>query len=284
LQIAVQILKRHRDIYFQNDAENKPVSIIITTLAARVYNNQADIYDALTDIVQGMPSLIEKKNGQWWVTNPVDPDENFADKWNEYPERQKAFMRWLQKVQDDFSAIGQRSTIKEAVDLLIPALGKNVMTKAATDLGIKPLSDLPISITPETQVPTLGITQHCRPPDWDLQEKYKARIIGSVHRKDTRKKLWVLTDRSVPKNVSLRFEVETNAPQPYEVKWQVVNTGKEAAEADDLRGDFYSSDRPGTTVWWESTAYNGTHWVEAFIVKDGNCVARSNRKMIRVRW
>ena len=32
LQMAIQLLKRHRDIYFQNNNENAPISIIITTL------------------------------------------------------------------------------------------------------------------------------------------------------------------------------------------------------------------------------------------------------------
>ncbi len=52
LQTAVQILKRHRDIHFQDNQEVKPISIIITTLAARAYRNQPDVYDALTGIVQ----------------------------------------------------------------------------------------------------------------------------------------------------------------------------------------------------------------------------------------
>ena len=37
LQRIVQILKRHRDMMFSNDKENEPISIIITTLAARAY-------------------------------------------------------------------------------------------------------------------------------------------------------------------------------------------------------------------------------------------------------
>src|SRR5262249_15900286 len=45
LQRAVQILKRHRDMYFQYDQDNRPVSIIITTLAAKAYRNQDDLYD-----------------------------------------------------------------------------------------------------------------------------------------------------------------------------------------------------------------------------------------------
>jgi hypothetical protein len=283
LQVAIQILKRHRDIYFQNDVENKPVSIIITTLAAHAYNNQADIYAALTDIVQDMPRFIGEKDGRWWVTNPVDPNENFADKWNEYPERHKAFERWLDKVRNDFLVIGQKQTLKEAIDFLAPALGEKAMTKAAADLGLQPSSNLPISITPETQVPALGSTQHCRPLDWGLKEKYKAKIIGSVHRKGPGKQPWALTNRSVPKNVILRFEVKTRTPPPYEVKWQVVNTGKEATEAGQLRGDFYDSDELGTNVRWEPTAYNGTHWIQAFIIKDGVCVAKSDPKIVRVR-
>ena len=37
LQRVVQLLKRHRDLYFQQDQDDKPVSIIITTLAAQAY-------------------------------------------------------------------------------------------------------------------------------------------------------------------------------------------------------------------------------------------------------
>ena len=91
-----------------------------------------------------------------------------------------------------------------------------------------------------------------------------------------------MSDRSLPKGVDLRFQTKTNAPPPYDVKWQVVNTGREAAAVGGLRGEFYDSEgRPG--VRKESTAYAGTHWVEAFVVKEGRCVARSGRKLVRIR-
>ena len=89
LQRVIQILKRHRDIHFQNNQDNRPISIIINTLTARVYRNQASVYDALTQIIQdiesncGKSGFVENRNGRWWIANPVDPDENFADKWNE---------------------------------------------------------------------------------------------------------------------------------------------------------------------------------------------------------
>jgi hypothetical protein len=43
LQRAVQLLKRHRDVYFAGDYENRPISIIITTLAAHAYKNQENV-------------------------------------------------------------------------------------------------------------------------------------------------------------------------------------------------------------------------------------------------
>ena len=50
LQRVVQILKRHRDLMFNGD-ESKPISIIITTLAARAYNKETDVLDALVNVV-----------------------------------------------------------------------------------------------------------------------------------------------------------------------------------------------------------------------------------------
>ena len=41
LQQGIQILKRHRDIMFVEDPDDKPISIIITTLAAHAYNNES---------------------------------------------------------------------------------------------------------------------------------------------------------------------------------------------------------------------------------------------------
>ena len=92
-----------------------------------------------------------------------------------------------------------------------------------------------------------------------------------------------MNNRPVSKNVWLKFTVQTDAPTPYEVQWQVVNTGAEATAAGQPRGDFYPTEGALTRTRWESTAYRGTHWVEGFIVKDGQCVARTGKLMIKVR-
>ena len=86
----------------------------------------------------------------------------------------------------------------------------------------------------------------------------------------------------MPKGVWLKFSARTNAPYPYEIRWQVVNTGREAIQAGQLRGDFYMDDDGANSVRWESTAFAGTHWGEAFVIKNGVCIARSG-KYVRVR-
>ena len=95
--------------------------------------------------------------------------------------------------------------------------------------------------------------------------------------------LWPLGDKSAPKNVWLRFVAKTDAPEPYSIQWQVVNTGQEAVNARQPRGDFYATDDSDKNVRWESTAYRGTHWVEAFVLRAGACVARSGKFLVKVR-
>ena len=290
LQTAVQILKRHRDIYFQDKQDVKPVSIIITTLAARAYDNQPDVCDALSNIVLkidtnwGKPGFVEYRNGKWWVANPVDDGENFADKWNEYPERRESFMVWVKKAWSDFTSAASKGNLNESVNALVPVLGRRTMIKAAQDLGLSVPSTLPMLARVQIEVPAIGDSRHCLPPQWPERLDYKANLAVSVHfKKYAKKKLWNLTGRPVPKKVWLRFSVNTNVPPPYDVRWQVVNTGREATEAGQLRGDFYDSDNGINGVRWESTVYVGTHWVEAFIIKNGTCVARSGRKHVKIR-
>jgi hypothetical protein len=131
LQRSVQLLKRHRDIYF-NGKGHKPISIIITTLAGNVYQNEADLFDALFNIIAGMtnPKNIKGQYGRYCIPNPTNPEENFADKWNEDEHLPKAFLSWLGQLKGDMEkAIEQRDLagLKEAVG---PIFGAGVVGTA----------------------------------------------------------------------------------------------------------------------------------------------------------
>jgi hypothetical protein len=101
LQRSIQLLKRHRDSLFGDD-EHKPISVIITTLAAHAYNGEDTLTSTLRTILRNMGQYIENRNGTKWVQNPVNPKENFADKWPETPGKQEKFYMWLEQAQRDF--------------------------------------------------------------------------------------------------------------------------------------------------------------------------------------
>ena len=107
LQKVIQLLKRHRDVMFAGDKNNvKPISIIITTIAAELYDNEDNIVDTLANILTKAEGYIwaHKVGDDFHVDNPSytgGDTENFADKWKEHPERADAFFQWLQQARDD---------------------------------------------------------------------------------------------------------------------------------------------------------------------------------------
>lgn len=107
LQQSIQLLKRHRDLRFKNNSDSKPISIIITTLSARAYQGETDLAQTILNILDKMEKLIRSNKPK--VPNPVNPNEDFADKWD-MPEYQrlhleKNFRQWILAAKVDFELI-----------------------------------------------------------------------------------------------------------------------------------------------------------------------------------
>ena len=103
LQRVIQILKRHRDWMFRDNPELKPISMIITTLAAHAYNGEADLADALHGILERMPDFVNKTSP--WVVNPIHPLEHYSEKWDSKPELQENFWAWYYSAVNYFEQI-----------------------------------------------------------------------------------------------------------------------------------------------------------------------------------
>lgn len=134
LQRGIQLIKRHRDITF-GKKDDKPATIILTTTAALSYNNEFDLAQAVTSVVNGMPTHIIEKDGIPWVQNPVDPMENFADRWQDpdHPDRQKDFNDWHGKLQNDLKTLLACEDIDRVCELLIPMFGEKVTVPAVNN-------------------------------------------------------------------------------------------------------------------------------------------------------
>ncbi|WP_086134588.1 nucleotidyltransferase domain-containing protein [Methylocaldum sp. SAD2] len=151
LQRAIQLMKRHRDLRFNHHEriDYAPISIIITTLAAHLYGNELDVYSALSGIVsklQAHAALVEGKaidrslatmgliqrrpDGTWHIGNPINSEENFADRWHEDNHaRAQAFFSWVDALQKDLLNILGETNPRLLQDHLSRVLGAAVVTK-----------------------------------------------------------------------------------------------------------------------------------------------------------
>lgn len=118
LRRSVQLMKLHRDTVYWGASDEKkeamPISIIIVTLAAKVYaellatrsREFKSPIEVVLALVEAMPNHIERTAAGWRVENPKLIGENFADKWNTLGSTRHAeFMWWHDRLQNDLDAL-----------------------------------------------------------------------------------------------------------------------------------------------------------------------------------
>jgi hypothetical protein len=69
------------------------------------------------------------------------------------------------------------------------------------------------------------------------------------------------------------FVQSTNVPEPYKLFWKIRNVGEVAESKNLIRGQILPDE--GRRRRRESSDFGGEHFVEAYIVKNGICVART---------
>ena len=136
LQKSVQLLKRHRDIYFHliNVDEDIPLSIIITTLAAQSYNGEENLINSLSNISLNLEKNVKILNDNIFIRNPVDNRENFAEKWNENNKKYNNFNIWLEELKKDILKLKNL----EGTDFILhisKMFGDNAVKNALDDIG-----------------------------------------------------------------------------------------------------------------------------------------------------
>lgn len=137
LQRAVQLLKRHRDNMFGDDKE-RPTSIIITTLAAHGYMaaQEGNLYHALFDILNAMPSYIQKRDDGYWIPNPAYPDENLAECWNnDNGVRKQKFDQWRERAMQDLRDAFVEPGLASIAAVLSRAFGDGSVKRALRGFG-----------------------------------------------------------------------------------------------------------------------------------------------------
>lgn len=74
----------------------------------------------------------------------------------------------------------------------------------------------------------------------------------------------------LPRDRKLSFSCHTDVLNPDMILWKVRNVGEEARRRNDFRGKIFNG---GYSIQ-EYTRFNGPHYVECYIIKNGKCVAK----------
>jgi hypothetical protein len=137
LKHVVQLLKRWRDIYYQDRSEVAPISMVLTTLAAQFYRGHASVSEAITTILADIAAAINAaKPNRVYVLNPANPDEDLSERWDD-PASYAAFVEGITYICSAWKQVTSASVLQKGTDILEELVGepmKEAFKKQARDL------------------------------------------------------------------------------------------------------------------------------------------------------
>lgn len=278
---CVRLLKYLRD---RKDIPMK--SVLLTTLVGTrvlatdsklIYPDLPTSFKCLTnrldDYLQSLTTVPK-------VINPSLPSEDFNRHWE-----QAKFTQAKNKIHDirlKLDKAYSATDLEQSHELWQEVLGEEF-----------PLAE---DDAPQIQPLALGNAAHCQPvtliPGCSgerINPAIRIRVNGYLYSKDGKKKFrGINTDARIPSGVAIKYVASTNASEPYELYWQVVNTGLHAQRENGLRGTYFKAKalegKPSSKhINWETSLYTGKHWIECFMVQNGYCIARSGRFFVNIK-
>lgn len=299
LQRAVQLIKRHRDVYFENNPDLGPASVIITALSGLCFSGEKTIESILRSGPIQWASKIVKNNGKYHIRIPSLPDDDYADKWNgEDPDAPRRFFEWhrkllldldrlfAQKSFDGFLRIAKEMFKSGPIDKVsrsrrhvMDSLQEAFETTASTPF----VADSVHPLFPHAQ--SLSANRHPLVPKHNTRLTIAGTVYSSYNAATSSKAKPIcsfkLSSPLLARNRGICFTacVENPGHIDCSVLWQITNTGSDARQATNgLRGGFDPCTNGYKRMRAEETSYKGTHFVQAFLIDNasGCCVAKSN--------
>lgn len=286
LRKIIRLMKYIRDIKGTFSVK----SVLLTTLfGERIFSPDNFLSSPFSDVPTTLKVLIGELD-DWLqarpvmptISNPVLHEENFNRHWNQdkyknfrdrisqyrswiddaYTEadRDESIRKWQRVFGDDFAKGELSEKMTSGVSLVAKNTGDQDFVEEVILKGPGVLAKIPADLP------------HVKSPLWEYSSsRLGVRISATEHarRHDGQPVRKLVSGDILAKNRQICFQaIQSTGPSfpdnDYEVKWRVVNIGREADTEGDLRGGFYESEDYG--IRWESTKYHGVHWVEAFVI------------------
>jgi len=184
----------------------------------------------------------------------------------------------INKVHKILSAL-EHEVDKDIIISLIKQILSGVLS--SNELAVVNTSASLISLGDHSHQHSLGSAGITDQSSYPCEVKLKAEIFfrGPRDKKINRRSRGQFKSGSlIPTHCEIDFTAKTDAPVPYKVYWQVVNTGEHAQSLGGTRGSIVQGSLKNT----EHSLYTGMHWIECFIVtQEGVCIARSGSFYVR---
>lgn len=274
---------------YLRDEHDWPVkSVLLTTLLGlQVYDD--DTGDHHPDMPTSLHLLMGRLN-EWLqvqestpeVSNPALPEELFTRHWDD--EAFEAFRDEVERLTGIINAAFVATNEETSIAKWQEAFGENFPILDEDLAGGELVALAPVTIDSASHAQPLA-TIAPRGERKEVNLKIDAQVFSQSGKSPFHH---ISSGTKVMAGRAIKFQMSTNAKGPYDVRWQVVNTGAHAREAGGLRGEFFSGRNLDKTlgprnVDWEFTQYTGSHWIECFIVRDGVCIGRSGRFIVNIK-
>jgi hypothetical protein len=289
LRRVIRLLKWLRD--FKNTF-SCPSVVLTVMLGGRVqFWETADAYSdmpsAVVHFLEALDTWLATYQGSPPLNDPSCPGVSFSHRWDDpviianFKKKIADYARWARQAYDlqgvdDAAALTawQRLFGPEfAADEVKSARSEIVAAKVVRDLSAHSSIKSTADFSPDEQF----IENRYRVAPSRYTATIEARIRGQRESQDP----LLRRQRTVSRGEDLRFHLHTDTPEPYEVLWKVRNRGFDAAQVKGgLRGQIISGGNVSRNVQRESTSYRGTHYVEAYVVRDGVVVASDHHEVI----
>lgn len=153
--------------------------------------------------------------------------------------------------------VSERAKWKEVFGKFVPGVKTDASYSSSSSISFRDTEEFIEEFYPVSIVYDLKI-------DCEVtQNGFRPRLL----RRLIRDGMWLLPKKKLDFRIA-----STNVPEPFEVKWKVLNCGEEAKRRDEIRGQILSDG--GQRTRQENTKFRGRHLVECYLVKNGVVVAR----------
>jgi hypothetical protein len=275
LRRSIRLLKYLRDY---KGTFSAPSVILTTLLGGRVQSWDADrLYpDLPTAFVRLLTDL------DTWLSlyplmppleDPSCPGTYFNHRWTE--DKYANFAKWIKhyaaKAHTALDEPDKDSSVTLWREIFGDAFAKSAAPAAASEAAS--LSASAIVSKTAARAGRAPDEEFIEERGYRLRPTYTARIDATVRELNGfRPGTPLRRFRRAPKRMKVSFTLVTDCPEPFELFWKVRNTGPEAARVPGgLRGQLLKDD--GSRRRKEETQYRGSHYVEAYVVKNGVVVA-----------